>query len=769
MSSTTATAAAPAANAPTTATPLTAAMERNRAGLVATLRTRFKPLMIDPQDLKWPRGFVPGESNLNDWIHTQQPCLAVLDRDTSVTVFLPLGVRNQGTPAVASLVGVTMTPRGAQAAPMIFHTPFTDANLGATTIKRASHASLKTAQRETDTLAAPGISTTDLTTTKLLPLPFHWIEILTSTPNPILPTYNQVRTYPFEETLEAQTPFKDWFHAAATATPDSTNPSAAAQPQRSSLSIPTTPVDIELVATADPTLFSWLTERHRDLNPSSIAYWDAWLNPKPASDADRTTRPLTDGGAEGDDTDRTRHDSTSTTTATGAATAAAAPTTNPVTLAVQELLRDNRATPLEQAQRIGAMLGTIINNPTAPPPPPPPVATGPTSNQLGNKIWHIRGWANLSPTDDLPPFWDDFITLRNKTEQETLIQSTLIPTLTNVDSGLNDTILHKGFVDTVVNLKFAPGTDKSEKHVGLGPLAYVARDQSDLSRLDTWQDNLAYSTSVTPSDVERAKLGAPSPPSTSFALTECLDKMSRVLSSLFGEKCLLRTEVISVAIALRAQGGLLDTPAFQRQFTTAKAPSILFAVHEATRRFFGTQTTEAILRQGILPQCNLDWVVRNIQNRQQFTYDYIPDMFYSQQALQLRRQQNITPATTSPPNPPQQQQQRRDRPNTGQPIRNNTGINQTLRQALEKWKQDNGQAPIKMNNMLLPALNTNIQELCQECRLTDEDCARWAILGVCGGRCQKNHTKQISPTPTYMARLVDAIPTMRPSQKPRNS
>jgi hypothetical protein len=58
-----------------------------------------------------------------------------------------------------------------------------------------------------------------------------------------------------------------------------------------------------------------------------------------------------------------------------------------------------------------------------------PTAPHPNSNKLGDRIWHIHGWAGCRITDDLPTFWNNFNSMRSKNEQETLIASTLIPTL----------------------------------------------------------------------------------------------------------------------------------------------------------------------------------------------------------------------------------------------------------------------------------------------------------------------------------------------------
>jgi hypothetical protein len=44
----------------------------------------------------------------------------------------------------------------------------------------------------------------------------------------------------------------------------------------------------------------------------------------------------------------------------------------------------------------------------------PPTVTSPSANKLGDRIWHIHGWAGCRANEDLPTFWNNFSTMKTK-------------------------------------------------------------------------------------------------------------------------------------------------------------------------------------------------------------------------------------------------------------------------------------------------------------------------------------------------------------------
>jgi hypothetical protein len=331
----------------------------------------------------------------------------------------------------------------------------------------------------------------------------------------------------------------------------------------------------------------------------------------------------------------------------------------------------------------------------------------------------------------------------------------MLPHLKDVDGGLNERILHRGFIDCIVKLEFAP----QPKQLGLGPLAFVSRQRDELMKIASYNLMMERATLITPSDVTKATLGPPAPPSTPNALVNCLAKMYRVLIYLFTAGCPLAVQLAAVSNALHTQEGMWETQATSAHFLKHTAPAILKAVTEETTAFFQSYATKQQLASDEYPRADLHWVVSLIRTGQSFTYPAIEDYFYSQAAREQLKPSAI-PALPKPPPLPAQRTERRF----------NYDLDPRLKAALTQWKTQNNNGRITIGTMLLPLLGGDLETLSNQCRLAKDDCTRWALIGECsggrnGGPCKFKHTTQIHPPQDLMTKILESIPKMRPTNK----
>jgi hypothetical protein len=95
-----------------------------------------------------------------------------------------------------------------------------------------------------------------------------------------------------------------------------------------------------------------------------------------------------------------------------------------------------------------------------------------------------------------------------------MLQSELLPLLRRRVGTFGSHILHDGFFSMVAALKFVPDRTGHTTQFGLGPLAFVPYDPTELQRIQQRRDDLSLAISTTVTDVERTKFGKPLVPDT---------------------------------------------------------------------------------------------------------------------------------------------------------------------------------------------------------------------------------------------------------------
>jgi hypothetical protein len=541
------------------------AREQAKVAFLQSLKDQYLPMASDFQQTRWPLGYSAGTTPYSAWIRPSTVGLAILEDDVRPTPFIPLGNR-QGR-----LICVTLTARNEDDnAPTFFSCQYDDESLGMIQIQLATQSNITAARNATTSLpfAKPGRSqATRVQLERVIPCPETWIAyICDEAPLPI-PFYDKV-----SDTLKASNEpnneyFIRWAQALATAQSD-------ANRSRSQLALTCEPINPLALPETDEVLHL-INNRIATLPASISNTWAKYLHPEPQLPGGLPT-PMMPGGLPtqmpGGHPTPMMPGGLPTQIMPGGLPTPMLPgglptqmpgghptqmmpgglpphVPRPTDALVSTIMTSDR--PQAEKQKMLETLIALGQTPVYLPPPPLPLQDPTNSaSKLGNRIWNIKGWCGMAVSDELPLFWQNFDTCKNKSEQEQLIATDMIPSLMQRDPGLNAAILHKEFVDNLIHFRFAPLPNQ----LGLGPLAFVPRDQSELHRLNEFHQHKDQ-VHLTLGDLARAKLGSPTAPATPAELCDVLEKMYRVLTYLFTTSCPLASQIAKVTAALRQQSG----------------------------------------------------------------------------------------------------------------------------------------------------------------------------------------------------------------------
>jgi len=274
------------------------------------------------------------------------------------------------------------------------------------------------------------------------------------------------------------------------------------------------------------------------------------------------------------------------------------------------------------------------------------------------------GFCNLLHHEEaaLPECWQAFDRFPRKDSRDHIVESTVFQGLKRLNLGFQDTyILHADLKKAITRLDFAPDVFSHTKpHLGLGPLAFVARDANEVTRITRIQNELAHgSHNLQFDDVEKTTMAPPTPPTTILELYNALELQCIALKFLFTSNCPLAFQIQKLLDAITTHRTNLV-----RASGPQTIPSILQLVTLETHNFFSQQASEEDVKSTTtMPQANLSWLIDQINYQQPFSVNLIASQFSpppSSQAPTKKRPATPAPAQHQPP--PQKGSHRRPCP-----------------------------------------------------------------------------------------------------------